>query len=193
MDILKLIKERRTIRKYSHKPIPKKVIDKIIETGIWAPSIHGFQPWTFVVITNKAKIQNIANILTQKSKIIGTGPNVLMSSTADTISNAPTIIAIYNTKTFSNLAKRFSKRYVKIAKSSEVQAIGAVIQNILLTASVYKIGGCWTIIPLFCEKEINKILNTNTELMAIITLGYPIEKGKRASRKQLSKIVKYIY
>ncbi|MDD5081336.1 MAG: nitroreductase family protein, partial [Candidatus Omnitrophica bacterium] len=35
MDILKVIKERKTIRKYKDKPIPKEIIEKIIEAGRW--------------------------------------------------------------------------------------------------------------------------------------------------------------
>ena len=35
-DILKLIKKRRTIRKYQNKPIPKKDIDKIIAANLEA-------------------------------------------------------------------------------------------------------------------------------------------------------------
>lgn len=39
MDILNLIKKCATIRKYQNKPIPKKILDKIIEAGIWGSSI----------------------------------------------------------------------------------------------------------------------------------------------------------
>ena len=51
MEILEIIKKRKTIRKYTDKPIPKEVLDKILEAGIWGPSVHGLQPWKFVVVT----------------------------------------------------------------------------------------------------------------------------------------------
>ncbi|MGA1795530.1 MAG: nitroreductase family protein, partial [bacterium] len=51
-DLLNLIKDRRTIRKYQDKNIPKKILDSIIEAGCWAPSTHNSQPWFYLVIKN---------------------------------------------------------------------------------------------------------------------------------------------
>ena len=50
MEILELIKKRRTIRDYKKKKVSQKLITKIIEAGIWAPSPHNSQPWEFIVI-----------------------------------------------------------------------------------------------------------------------------------------------
>ena len=44
---------RRTVRDFSDKPVPKKVIENIIMTASTAPSGAHKQPWTFCVISNK--------------------------------------------------------------------------------------------------------------------------------------------
>ena len=192
MDILKLIKNRRTIRKYKNKAVPKKIINKIIEAGRWASSIHGFQPWMFIVITKKNIIKKLAEIICKESKNIGTGSNILMSSTAETISKASMLIAVYNTGTFVNFAKKFRKDYVEIASLSEIESISAAIQNMIITAKNYGIGSCWAAIPLFCEKDISRLINTSDKLVAILTLGFPAEEGKRSRRKSVSETVRYI-
>lgn len=192
MDIFNLIKNRGTVRKYKDKSVPKKIINKIIEAGSWASSIHGFQPWFFVVITQRGIIRKIAEILYIKSKKIGTGPNILMSSTANTISNAEVLIAVYNTRVFENFAKKFRNEYFEIACLSEIESISAAIQNIIISAEHYGIGSCWTVIPLFCEKEINKLINAPSKLVAILTLGYPQEKANRSKRKPKLETLKYI-
>ena len=38
MDILKAIRERRSIRNFQKKDIPKEIVDKLIDALIWAPS-----------------------------------------------------------------------------------------------------------------------------------------------------------
>ena len=43
---------RRSIRRYEDKAVPKEVIDKLLEAGVWAPSGMNAQPWRFVVIEN---------------------------------------------------------------------------------------------------------------------------------------------
>jgi iodotyrosine deiodinase len=44
--------ERRTVRDFLDKPIPKKVIENIILTASTAPSGAHKQPWTFCVVSN---------------------------------------------------------------------------------------------------------------------------------------------
>jgi nitroreductase len=190
--VLKIIKGRKAIRKYKDKPIPEKIIKKIIEAGRWGPSIHGIQPWKFVVIKNKEMIKKITDRLIKKSKKIGAGANILLHFSADVIRNAPILIAIYNTKTFMRLAKRYRKSYIKFAKIAEISAISATIQNMILTAENLGLGSCWFTTPLFCEKEINNLLNEDNELIAILTLGYPQEKGRRSKRKPIEETVRWV-
>ena len=45
---LKMILERRSNRKFLSKPIPKEIIDAIVEAGRMAPSAVNLQTWTFV-------------------------------------------------------------------------------------------------------------------------------------------------
>ena len=198
MDILKLIKNRKSIRRYYDKPIPKKVLDKIIEAGIWGPSVPSFlriQPWRFVVINNKKKINKISKILLAKSKKSRAGVNVLLKSAANIVNNAQTVFAIYNSGDMENMRNKFKEIYLnfsEVIQNAELSAISATIQNMILTAESLGIGSCWLDMPLFCKGEINKLLNTKDELVAILTLGYPAEKGRRAQRKHFSKAVRYI-
>jgi nitroreductase len=52
--VIEAIKNRRSVRAYEPKPVPKDIIDNIIEAGNQAPfaSITRSQPWRFVVIEN---------------------------------------------------------------------------------------------------------------------------------------------
>jgi iodotyrosine deiodinase len=52
--------QRRSVRDFSNKPVPKEVIEKIILTASTAPSGAHKQPWTFCVVSNpeiKSKIR----------------------------------------------------------------------------------------------------------------------------------------
>ena len=55
MDLLKVIKERRSIRAYKPDPIPKERIEEILKLTIHAPSAINLQPWEFIVITGEEK------------------------------------------------------------------------------------------------------------------------------------------
>ena len=62
MDIIEIIKTRRSIREYSDKPISKDYLEKIIDAGRFAPTARGVQPWEFVVITNADTLKKIGNL-----------------------------------------------------------------------------------------------------------------------------------
>jgi len=64
MDILELIKTRRSIRKYKLDPIPEEEINKILEAGRWAPSASNRQPWSFIVLRSEETKRKLAETLT---------------------------------------------------------------------------------------------------------------------------------
>ena len=50
MEILKAIKERRTIRNFQKKDIPAEIVDKLVESLVWAPSAGNLQARKFYFI-----------------------------------------------------------------------------------------------------------------------------------------------
>jgi len=199
MDILKLIKTRRTIRRYKNKPVPKKILDKIIQAGIWGPSVPSFlriQPWRFIIVEDRQCINKAADILYKKSIHSKAGLNIMLRSTGNIIKSASRIILVYrSSKELEHFKITWSQVYSnfeKLIKTAQLSAISAAIQNMILTAHAYGIASCWLDMPLLCKKELNSLFEADEELVAILTLGYAAEKGKRSSRKPFSETVEFI-
>lgn len=57
--MIKEITTRRSIRKYAATPVPRAVLEEIIEAGILAPSSKNRQPWHFIVVTGAAKAEMV--------------------------------------------------------------------------------------------------------------------------------------
>lgn len=55
----KIIYSRRSIRLYKRKQVPSELVHRIIEAGRFAPSAGNNQPWKFIVIQDKALIDEI--------------------------------------------------------------------------------------------------------------------------------------
>lgn len=51
METTTCIQQRRTIRKFLPKPVPKDTIAEIISEALWAPSWGNTQPWEFMVVS----------------------------------------------------------------------------------------------------------------------------------------------
>src|SRR4051812_9187688 len=48
--LLETIVNRRSIRRYRPDPVPRGVIETVLQAAIWAPSAHNRQPWRFAVV-----------------------------------------------------------------------------------------------------------------------------------------------
>ena len=195
MDLLSIIKRKCAVRQFKNRPISNTKLNKILEAGLWSSSIHGMQPWEFIVVKNKKIKNRISRFLIKKAFKIGRNIDKLFTLTANTISNSPVIILVYNEKTFQNISQRMFKiplKYLSIAQQSETEAISAAVQNMLLEAECLGISSCWNTIPLFCENEISKLLKTKKRLLAILSFGYSREKTKRSPRKAFSETVKLV-
>jgi len=157
MDTLKLITTRRSIRKFTDKPVPDEVIDRIIESGIWAPSGMNNQPWKFAVIKDSGLKKEISG-LTRYSKIVA-GANVL--------------IAVFLDNSLS------------YDRTKDCQAIGACLQNMLLYIHSIGLGAVWLGEILKNKDRVRELTGgtKDLELMALIALGYPAEKGGNVTRK----------
>lgn len=53
MEFSELIQTRKSIRGYLPKPVPREVIEEIIEVAKWAPSSMNTQPWHVPVVTGE--------------------------------------------------------------------------------------------------------------------------------------------
>ncbi|MBP2642227.1 MAG: nitroreductase [Firmicutes bacterium] len=75
-----------------------------------------------------------------------------------------------------------------------VQAIGAAIQNMLLTAYELGLGTCWIGEILKNEDKVKALLETPSEmqLMAIISVGYPSKESKSRRRDTLETIINWL-
>jgi nitroreductase len=62
MDIIEVIKARRSIRVYKNKPIPKDVLEKLVDAARFAPTARGIQPWEFVVVTDTDALKKMGEV-----------------------------------------------------------------------------------------------------------------------------------
>lgn len=192
-DILKLINDSGASRQFINKKIPDKLFLMIIEAGRWGYSILGIQPWTIVGTTRKDLIGEIADITFQRSLEIPKPFGLILRLTSQTIRNAPGLIAIYNNKKVSLRTEKYGEPYFSKARVAELQAMGGAIQNMLLEASSLGFGAVWLDSPTFFDSDkINKVLDKDAELVALIVLGYPMQRTKRSKRSDYKDMISII-
>ena len=105
-NFLKLVKDRRSIRKFKSDPVADGDIAKIIEAARWAPSGFNMQPWEFVIVKEpqlKDKIMEIVQegqsqmfqIEASREEWQGRRPPRNISTTPPGFGNAPVFILLF--------------------------------------------------------------------------------------------------
>jgi nitroreductase len=56
------IRARRNVREYSGRPIEPALLDQILEAGRRSPSSQNWQPWDFVVVTDRQRLAELAKV-----------------------------------------------------------------------------------------------------------------------------------
>jgi nitroreductase len=204
MEILDAIQNRVTIRSWQSVPVEKEKIEKVLEAGRRAPSWGNTQPWRFIVVQDKAKIEELA-------KTAGGQPQV---------SSAPVVIVCCGfTEAFSQKMHRESLKqlieagvmdwpdevldnvilandqFAPYRMGEQVMAIKAAEQLMIsiaymtLEATHQGLGSCW--VGAVSPKEANQAMNLPKNLFVhdFLILGYPNENPKPRPRKESNKII----
>ena len=151
MDILKAVKERRSVRDFQKKGIPEEIVDKLIDALIWAPSAGNLQARKFYFI----KDERI------KKKIAAAALN------QNFIAEAPLIIVGC---TDSRISGKYGERGIYLYS---IQDVALSIMGMMLVAHENGLGS--TCVGAFREDEIIRILNMpyNLRPVLIVPVGYP--------------------
>ena len=141
--------DRRSIRKFTNKPISQKDITDIIQSGIKAPSSKNRQPWKYIVIQGNAKEemlkvfrQGIEREENDRALLPKSKQHIAAAKyTVDIMAEAPTIVFVVNSLGKSILSELTPEE--RVFEICNIQSIGASIQNMLLTATEKGIGSLW--------------------------------------------------
>src|SRR3954468_24854416 len=60
METWDAITSRRNVRSFEARPLPDDDLDRILEAGRRAPSSKNWQPWDFVVVTDREQLERLS-------------------------------------------------------------------------------------------------------------------------------------
>ena len=116
-DILDVIKSRKSVKKYKSDPVPKALIEKIVEAGTYAPSGRNWQSPIILAVTNK----EIRDELSRLNFMSDSGKRV------DPFYGAPCVLVVLADK----------------SKHTYIYDGSLVMENMLLEAHSLGLGACW--------------------------------------------------
>jgi len=151
MDVLTAIKNRRSIRRFVNKEIPKEAVDALKDALIWAPSAGNLQGRRFYFVFNNDIKKKIVDAALHQT-FIAQAPLVVVPC-ADLL-----------------IGRHYGKRGEELYC---IQDVACSIENMMLAAHSLGLGTVW--VGAFHEEDVASILEMPPHLrpVAIVPVGYP--------------------
>jgi nitroreductase len=170
-DFMDIIRGRRSVRSFTDAPVPEELLEEVLEAGRWAQSWANSQCWEVVVVKDDAV----------KAELQKTTPEGNPSLNA--VGSAPVVLALCGRKEKSG--------YYKGGPATKfgdwmLFDLGIFAENMALAAHALGLGS--VILGLFDQDAGKKVLNLpeDTELAALMPMGYPNKESKAPPRREIS-------
>jgi len=77
------IKSRRDVREFDGRPIAEADLDQILEAGRRAPSANNWQPWDFIVVTDRQQLTELAKVWRGAGHVARSAATIAVIAPAD--------------------------------------------------------------------------------------------------------------
>lgn len=172
MEFTDLIRSRESIRNYDpDRPVPKDILDRILDAGRLAPSACNYQPWKFLVISSPVMLGKIHACYRR-----------------NWFQEAPHVIVFLGLKSFS-----WNRTYD--GYNSIETDVAIAMTHVILAAENEGVAACW--IAAYDPELLKNAINPgqNEIIFGITPIGYPkagFRKNGVKVRKPLKDIVDYL-
>ena len=160
-DFVRMIKERRSIREYSDRPIEKRILEEIVDCARLSPSSRNIQPWVFVVVTERERLRKLSEYV----------------SWGNFIKDAGACIAVCGRKD----VKRYVEDCCLAAENIMLAAKSFGIGSCYVAALGKDVERARELLNIQDEYEI----------VCFISLGYSAENPKPHDKKSLEEVIRW--
>ncbi|ASA77651.1 nitroreductase family protein [Thermococcus sp. 5-4] len=60
MELFDLLRKRRSIRRFQKKPVPRELVERLLEAAFLSPSSFNRRPWHFIVVDDREKLKALS-------------------------------------------------------------------------------------------------------------------------------------
>ena len=77
MEFLEILRKRRSVRKFTDRPVPGELIDRLLEAALTAPSARNTRSTLLLPVTDRALIDRMAQMRDYGSAFLATASGAL--------------------------------------------------------------------------------------------------------------------
>ncbi len=173
-DFLKMLKERRSVRKYEDKDVPAEILNQVLEAVQWSQSWANTQCWEVVVVTDPKVKTGLQETIAPKNPA------------TKAIVNAPVVLGLCGKLNSSGC---YDGKVTTKFGDWFMFDLGIATQSLCLAAHSLGLGA--VVVGLFDHDRAKTVLKVpdGYELVTLIPLGYPAKISSPPPRKEVQTFV----
>jgi nitroreductase len=170
MNFAQVLSDRRSVRKYEDRPVPRDAALKLIEAAEAAPSAGNLRARMYVIVTAREMARTLA----------------LAAFGQMQVETAPLLIVVCAD------VDRSSSRYGERGSLYAIQDATASVMCLLLAAHDMGLGACWN--GAFDDQIVREALGLEEHVLpvAVLSIGWPAESPSSPPRRDLNVQVRWI-
>lgn len=167
MDVWQAIESRRSVRKYSARPVEPEKIAKVLDAGRLAPSASNSQQWKLIAVTDADKLGRRMSEACGNQQFVAQAPVFLVACATQT------------------------GRVMTCGQPAETVDLSIAMSFMILEAWNQGLGTCW--LGHFYEEKVKALLGIpeSARVVAVSPLGYPAETPVPRPRKKAEEVLSY--
>lgn len=174
-ELLTMIQNRRSCRKYEEQPVPDEMLAQVLEAIRWAPSWANTQCWEVIVVKDKAVKESLQAALPPKG-----------NPATKAMVQAPVVLVI--------CAKTGQSGFYQDQATTKfgdwmLYDLGLATQNACLMA--HSLGLGTVVVGLFDHQKAARAVNLpeGYELVSMIPMGYPAKVSQPPKRREVAEFM----
>ena len=92
METWEAIRSRRNVRSFEDRPVPEDHLNEILEAGRRAPSSQNWQPWSFVVVTERERLVKLAQVWRGAGHVAHSAATVALVASPPSVPSVPSAL-----------------------------------------------------------------------------------------------------
>src|SRR5512143_2129256 len=166
MDLFDAMRGRTSIRRFKNLPVPDEDVNRILDAGRLAPSANNTQPWSFLVIRDRAVLSQMAEAVQQQvDRMI---PHAESEKQAQRLAaykatfytffeHAPVVIAVFMEACDASSDRLLARMgysagdIMRLRPNPGLQSVAACVEHMLLAVHALGYGSCWMTGPLVAQ------------------------------------------
>ena len=178
--VLEAIRSRRSVGRVRPDPLPRELVEELVEAATCAPNHHLTGPWRFIVLAGPARREvgeaHLRAVLRARPDLPPQG----IEKEVSRLERAPVVIACCVAGADDPLQAREDR-----------DAVAAAVQNLLLAAHARGLAAMWRTGAMADEPEVREALGLGPRdaVVAFVYLGLPVQPApERPGRRDIDEV-----